>query len=189
VTSPARTGAAQSPLNAGELLVPGRNCWRIERSSRTKVVQDAAEYFELVRLAVLRARRSVFVLGWDILANLDLVPGGAADGQPTCLAPLLNHIVRQRRGLECFVLVWDHSALYALERDPLTRIKLGWLTHRRVHFRFDDQHPIAASHHTKLVVVDDTVAFCGGIDLTTHRWDTVEHRVDEPLRVNSVGRS
>lgn len=169
------------------ILVPGRNCWRVERSSRTKVVQDAADYYALLRTALLRAQHSVFVLGWDILASLDLLPGGADDGEPTRLVEVLDHVVRRRRRLQCHVLVWDHSVLHALERDPFTRLRFGWLTHRRLHFRFDDRHPIAASHHAKVVVVDDEVAFCGGIDLTTHRWDTAAHRVDEPLRKNVVG--
>ena len=43
----------------------------------------------------------------------------------------------------------------------------------------------AASHHQKVVVIDDELAFCGGIDLTGHRWDTCQHRVEEPLRLNS----
>jgi phospholipase D1/2 len=58
---------------------------------------------------------------------------------------------------------------------------------RRVHFDFDERHPIGASHHQKIVVVDDSLAFCGGIDLTSHRWDTSEHRVDEPRRVTPLG--
>ena len=33
----------------------------------------------------------------------------------------------------------------------------------------------AASHHQKIVVIDDCLAFCGGIDMTSARWDTREH--------------
>ena len=58
---------------------------------------------------------------------------------------------------------------------------------RQVRFAFDGRHPIGASHHQKIIVVDDVLAFCGGIDLTGHRWDTAAHCVDEPLRVNATG--
>jgi hypothetical protein len=51
-----------------------------------------------------------------------------------------------------------------------------------VHFRLDDDHPVGASHHQKLVVVDDRVAFVGGIDLAAARWDTPEHRAYDPRR-------
>jgi uncharacterized membrane protein YdjX (TVP38/TMEM64 family) len=56
-----------------------------------------------------------------------------------------------------------------------------------VHFGFDDHHPFGASHHQKIIVVDDVLAFSGGIDLTGHRWDTAAHRLDEPHRVNADG--
>ncbi len=103
------------------------------------------------------------------------------------LNELLKWAVRRRPHLRCYVLVWDHAALYTIERDPFTRRRLGWRMPRQVRFRFDDQHPLGASHHQKIVVVDDELALCGGIDLTGHRWDTPAHRVDEPARINANG--
>ncbi len=38
------------------LLEPGRNCWRIERADRAALIVDAADYFQLARQAMLRAR-------------------------------------------------------------------------------------------------------------------------------------
>jgi len=52
-----------------------------------------------------------------------------------------------------------------------------------VHFRYDDTHPLAGSHHQKIVVIDDRVAFVGGFDLACKRWDTPEHHADDPRRV------
>src|SRR5688500_14256485 len=57
----------------------------------------------------------------------------------------------------------------------------------RVHFGFDDHHPFGASHHQKIIVVDDVLAFSGGVDLTGHRWDTAAHRLDEPHRLSADG--
>ena len=59
---------------------------------------------------------------------------------------------------------------------------------RHVRFGFDDRHPVGGSHHQKIVVVDDQLAFCGGIDLTGHRWDTAAHRVEEPARTTPLAR-
>lgn len=186
---------------ADRIVHPGRNCWRIERAHRFVAVQDAAEYFRLVREALLGARQTVFILGWDILASVDLLPAGsgqraqergqhgpAADA-PTRLGELLDFIARRRPRLRCYILIWDYASLYALERDPFSRWRLGWRTPRHVTFGFDDRHPAGASHHQKIVVVDDQLAFCGGIDLTGHRWDTSTHRLDEPARVTPVGDS
>jgi phospholipase D1/2 len=170
-----------------DIFQPNHNCWRVERAHRFYCIQDAADHFRLVRQAILQARDTVFITGWDIQATLDLVPGGASDGAPTRLNELLKWVVRRRPRLRCYVLVWDHAALYTIERDPLTRWRLGWRMPRQVRFGFDDHHPIGASHHQKIVVVDDELAFSGGTDLTGHRWDTPAHRVDEPARVNANG--
>ena len=180
-----RDGDRSSPVE--RIVQPGRNCWRVERASRFYCIQDAADYFRLVRQAVLNARKSVFSLGWDIAAHLDLLPGGAAPDAPTRLDKLLVYAARRRPHLRCYILTWDYGALYTLERDPLTRWRLGWRMPRGVRFGFDDHHPVGASHHQKIVVVDDQLAFCGGIDLTGHRWDTCAHRPDEPARITMGG--
>jgi uncharacterized membrane protein YdjX (TVP38/TMEM64 family) len=52
----------------------------------------------------------------------------------------------------------------------------------------DAAHPIGASHHQKIVVIDDALAFLGGLDVTVCRWDTCDHAADEPCRVDPVGK-
>ena len=169
------------------IVQPGKNCWRVERASRFYCIQDAADYFRLVRWALLNARRSVFSLGWDITAHTDLVPGEAASDAPTRLDKLLEYVARRRPHLRSYILTWDYGALYTLERDPFTRWRLGWRMPRGVRFGFDDHHPVGGCHHQKIIVVDDQLAFCGGIDLTGHRWDTSAHRPDEPARKTPLG--
>jgi phospholipase D1/2 len=181
----ARTDSAASHTYA--ILQPGKNCWRVERATRFQCVQDGADYFRLVRQALLAARDTVFILGWDILSSVDLLPGATAADGPTRLDELLAFVAQRRPQVHCYILIWDHAALYTLQRDPLSRWRLGWRMPRQVRFGFDDHHPIGGSHHQKIVVVDDNLAFCGGLDLTGHRWDTSAHRVEEPERKNAVG--
>nr|WP_264185737.1 phospholipase D-like domain-containing protein [Roseicella aerolata] len=59
---------------------------------------------------------------------------------------------------------------------------LEWLGGHRLHFHLDRHHPPSACHHQKIAVIDDAVAFCGGIDVTGGRWDTPAHRDREPRR-------
>jgi phospholipase D1/2 len=177
---------AQPPEHAA-ILRAGHNCWRVERASRFACIQDAADYFRLARQAMLQARDTIFSVGWDISATLDLVPTGASDGAPTRLDELLPWLVRRQPTLRCYILTWDYAALYTFERDPWTRWRLGWRMPSGVQFGFDDHHPFGASHHQKIIVVDDVLAFSGGVDLTGHRWDTASHRLDEPHRLNADG--
>jgi uncharacterized membrane protein YdjX (TVP38/TMEM64 family) len=57
--------------------------------------------------------------------------------------------------------------------------------HRRVHFRYDNTQPVGASHHQKVVVIDDAIAFNGGLDLTCRRWDTCAHAAQDERRVDA----
>jgi phosphatidylserine/phosphatidylglycerophosphate/cardiolipin synthase-like enzyme/uncharacterized membrane protein YdjX (TVP38/TMEM64 family) len=175
-------------MSGGTIIQPGRNCWRVDRADRFYCVQDAADYFLLARRAMLDARDTVFLLGWDINSTIDLAPGRTDADAPTRLDELLNFIATRRPRLQVYILTWDYGSLYMLERQPLTRWRFWWRTPRRVRFGFDDRHPVGASHHQKILVVDDCLAFCGGIDLTTHRWDTPHHRLDEPARKTVLGR-
>jgi phosphatidylserine/phosphatidylglycerophosphate/cardiolipin synthase-like enzyme len=67
-------------------------------------------------------------------------------------------------------------------------LSFGWATHRRVHFRLDSRCPLAGSHHQKIVVVDDKVAFVGGMDIASARWDTPMHLVEDSRRIDPWGR-
>jgi len=149
---------------------------------------DADAYFRAVRAAIRNARRSVFILSWDIDSRTRLIPAGAGDGYPEPLGDFLHAVVCERHDLHVHVLNWDFAMLYALEREWLPVYKLDWRTNRRLVFRMDAKHPIGGSHHQKVVVVDDSIAFVGGLDLTRSRWDTQEHACNSPLRRDSDGK-
>jgi phosphatidylserine/phosphatidylglycerophosphate/cardiolipin synthase-like enzyme/uncharacterized membrane protein YdjX (TVP38/TMEM64 family) len=171
----------------GSLFVPGRNCWRVERADKVAFLVDGEEYFGAVRAALAQARHSFYILGWDTDSRMRLTPKGAHDGFPEPLADFLNAIVRSRRGVRGYVLSWDFAMLYTLEREWFPIFKLDWRTHRHLRFQLDDHIPAGASHHQKIVVVDDTVAFVSGYDLTRVRWDTSRHAEDDPCRVDHRG--
>jgi phospholipase D1/2 len=170
------------------LLQTGRNCWRIERAHRFAMLVDGDNYFRAVRAAIRSAQHSIFILSWDIDSRMLLVPGGANDGYPEPLGEFLHAVVASRPHLHAYLLNWDFAMLYALEREWLPLYKLDWRTHRRLAFRMDGKHPLGASHHQKVVVVDDAIAFVGGLDLTRCRWDTSEHLDVNPLRHDTANK-
>jgi len=178
-----------SPAQAAKpLLQPGRNCWRIEHSSRFGLLVDADAYFRAVRAAILRARHSVFILSWDIDSRTVLAPGGPDDGYPAAIGDFLHAVLAERPQLRIYVLNWDFAMLYALERELLPAYRTGWRRQRGMFFHMDGRHPVGASHHQKVVVVDDSVGFVGGLDITKCRWDTPGHAAENPLRVDADGK-
>jgi phospholipase D1/2 len=188
-----RQNAGRIPLGEamersdGRILVPGQNCWRLARAHRAAFLVDAAGYFATLRAAFLRARRSILIVGWDIDSRTRLVQGQPDDGWPETLGPFLKELSEQRRRLEVYILNWDFAMLYAIDREVLPLYTLGWQTHRNLHFHLDGRHPVGACHHQKIVVIDDTLAFVGGMDLAQARWDTPDHTPGAPERVRSNG--
>ena len=169
---------------------PGQNCWRIEHADRAAILIDAGAFFGAVRSALLQAKRSVFIVGWDLDSRTRLVGEDCAadDGWPVTLREFLVRLVRERPELTVHLLAWDFAVLYALEREPFPSLKLGWNTPSRIRFRLDNALPVGASHHQKIIVVDDAVAFSGGLDLTIRRWDTCQHDIDNPDRCDPAGQ-
>jgi len=170
------------------ILNEGKNCWQIANADRISFLIDAASYFSAFVEAIKRAQKSILIVGWDVDSRVSLVRGDETMELPNRLGDFLNEVVSRTEGLEAHVLAWDFAMIYALEREPLPIFKLGLSTHKRLHFEMDGRHPVGASHHQKIVVVDDRIAFVGGIDLARFRWDTPEHEVGDPRRVDESGQ-
>lgn len=164
-------------------FVPGRNCWRTASASRVAVLIDAAAYFDAVVAAVARAQRSVLILSWDVDSRTPL--GGGCSSHR--LGEVLHAALERKPRLDVRVLNWDFALLYVFERELFAAYRRDWYAHPRMHFRTDGTHPFGASHHQKVVVVDDAVAFAGGLDICSRRWDTSSHDPNDPRRVDLAG--
>ncbi|MEN2980052.1 phospholipase D-like domain-containing protein [Tistrella bauzanensis] len=176
--------ADASPETA--LLDVGRNCWRVERADRFALIIDADDYFTAARLAMMSARRSILLIGWDFDARIKLGPT-ATDG-PVTLGDFILWLARRTPGLEIRLLRWDTGAFKALFRGDTIYSLLRWKIHPRITLKLDGAHPFASSHHQKIVVIDDRLAFCGGIDMTGDRWDRRAHDDHDPNRLGPDGR-
>ena len=160
----------------------GRNCWRIEHADRAAFLIDADAYFKAFVAAARQARRSILILGWDFHSRTRLLCE-ADGGEELELGHFLNDLARRRRALHIHILDWDYPMIFGLDREWASLHSLGWKPHHRVHFQHDNTHPVGGSHHQKIVVIDDRIAFSGGIDLTCRRWDAPAHSPDDPRRM------
>ena len=173
---------------------PGRNCWRVERAERLSVIVDAQDYFTTLRAALKRAKRTVYLIGWDFDLRIEMCPGEetdedgiAADGWPNALGDFLNALTDRNPDLHLHILKWDGAMLAAIGKQVVPTIWMQWFSGSQIHFALDSHHPVGACHHSKIVVIDDEMAFCGGIDVTEDRWDTRDHTPDDPRRTRPDG--
>ena len=155
-----------------------RTHWRAARATKASVIVDAEDYFRFARAAMLKARKRIMLIGWDFDARIELVRGSHADNPgdvPITVGDLIYWLVERTPGLDVYLLRWDFGALKSLFRGKTAFTVAKWAMHPRIHVKLDGHHPPAASHHQKIVVIDDSFAFCGGIDMTADRWDTRAH--------------
>lgn len=169
------------------VLETGNSCWRLAHADNVRVFIDAVDYFKTLRAALLKARHSVLIIGWDFDTRILLDPDDDDSDVPNQVGTLLNHLVDVQPAVEVHVLRWDLQILKTPLRGVTPLVVLDWITSDRIHFKLDGHHPLHACHHQKLVVIDDALAFCGGIDITAGRWDTPAHRDDEPRRKGPAG--
>src|SRR4051812_2642294 len=163
------------------LFRPGENCCSAVRASRVGFCIDGEAYFAAFVQACERAERLIVILAWDFDSRMVLRYD--ADGKPIeTLGAFLNRLCERNRRLRIRILDWDFPLVFGGDREYSPIFGLNWEPHRHIEFRFDDTHPLAGSHHQKIVVIDDKVGFAGGLDLTNKRWDSPKHAPDDPRR-------
>jgi phosphatidylserine/phosphatidylglycerophosphate/cardiolipin synthase-like enzyme len=173
------------------LLTPGQTCWRVVRADQFACVIDAADYFRYVKAAMLRARYRIMLIGWDFDARMSFERGEKSLPGPNQLGAFLYWMLWKRPTLEIYILKTNLRLLPVFDGMwyGVTPVALlNQMSSRRMNFAIDGAHPTGSVHHQKIAVVDDSAAFCGGVDLTVGRWDTPAHEHDSRHR-RTLGRS
>jgi phospholipase D1/2 len=171
-------------MEQSRICAIGRNCWRIARADRAKFLVDGDAYFAALAATLKNAQKSILIAGWQLDSRVRLTPG--SKDSPS-FGDFLHRLIHRNRKLRVYVLLWDFAMIYATDREIIPLYAYPWRSHRRIHFRLDSSHPVGASHHQKIVVVDNAVAFAGGQDIAERRWDTPDHLFEDPRRVDSMG--
>jgi len=170
--------------SVNEILRPGSNCWRIEHADRAAILTNS-DYFAMLADSLKQARRLIIINGWIFDPLLVLKPGSAEpEGQP--LLRFFENLLAESPQLEIRLLLWDRTIFYGGNGTLPKLLAAARRRNGRLDYRFMSPS-LGASCHQKIVCIDDRVAFVGGIDLNSDRWDGEEHHVHEPLRVTATG--
>lgn len=167
-------------LGWGEVLDPGGADDRlggrapVRDGNRVDVLIDGEESLPAVAEAIRRAKSHVHLANWHASADFRLT---REPGSPT-LRELLAEAAG--RGVEVRVLLWAGPPVPAfqpsrkLAKDEQRKFTEG----TGVRCVLDARERTLHCHHEKIVVVDDAVAFVGGVDFTAlegDRHDSPEH--------------
>ncbi|NKL75460.1 phospholipase D-like domain-containing protein [Rhizobium leguminosarum] len=159
--------------------------WRLQgHAEKAAFLINGNRYFSELARALRQAQRTVWIIAWDFHPEIRIEP----EKSDETLADLLHSVVATNPDLEIRILVWALGPIYSDKSIQLLR-KKDFPKNARIDLRFELQPTLRSCHHQKLVCIDDAVAFIGGIDLTSRRWDTRHHRAEEKLRRDPEGVS
>jgi len=168
------------------IVEEGRNCWRIARAREASVIVDAADYYRIIAGAMRAGEKRIFIVGWDFDTRIALDPD--EEGKGETLGHFFLRLAREKPDRQIDILKWNFGAYKQLFRPAALVWLYRWWRTKTIDFRLDGSHPPGCSHHQKIVVIDDHLAACGGIDISTARWDTSDHLDDDPHRKGPGGK-
>jgi phosphatidylserine/phosphatidylglycerophosphate/cardiolipin synthase-like enzyme len=150
----ATTGAPPREGNALEVLIDGENA-----------LPRIAE-------AIRGARRHVHVCSWHLEPDFD--PG------PRDARPVRELLAETAERVPVRVIVWAGAPfpVFQPRRAEVRAAREQLVRGTKIQCQLDSCTRMMHCHHEKLVIVDDEIAFVGGIDLTTlagDRYDSPEH--------------
>jgi phosphatidylserine/phosphatidylglycerophosphate/cardiolipin synthase-like enzyme/uncharacterized membrane protein YdjX (TVP38/TMEM64 family) len=171
------------------LFSEGRNCWRATQAACASVVVDCGNYYRDLYESICKAKHSIFVLGWDIDSRIELIRGERARGLkcPPVFFDLIQAKAAENPELMIYLNRWNYSLFFAQERESFSEFRWRRNSPENIHFCLDSAIPNGGCHHQKVVVVDDEVAYCGGMDVALGRWDFRDHHTWNPNRVDPGG--
>jgi phosphatidylserine/phosphatidylglycerophosphate/cardiolipin synthase-like enzyme/uncharacterized membrane protein YdjX (TVP38/TMEM64 family) len=159
------------------------------RASSASLVTDCASYYKAIWQAIQKAEKSVFIVGWDIDSRIELLRGEDRpdEDESYSILNVLSRKAEENPQMEFYLNKWKPAVIYAKEREPLSAFKWHTKTPDNVHMLLDDAIASGGSHHQKLIIIDDRIAFSGGMDIALGRWDTHNHYPDDPNRTDPLG--
>lgn len=176
------------PPRPGEaLLTAGGTCWRVETAGRFAVLMENDEYFRALASSLAKAQRSIVILGWQFDPRTRLDPNSRPDDRTAEIGHQLRVLVKNKPELDVRLLIWNSPILIAASQGFFPHRAQKWFRKRMVEFRLDQPSALGACHHQKVVIIDDAVAFCGGGDISTDRWDSEQHLHNDPRRFQPSG--
>ncbi|XP_008560003.1 phospholipase D1 [Microplitis demolitor] len=149
---------------------PTPAAWFIDGSSYMSAVADALE----------SASEEIFIADWWISPEI-YMKRPMIDGDYWRLDKILQR--KAMAGIKIFVMIYKEVELALGINSYYSKQRLVSLCPENIKvFRHPDHARVGVflwAHHEKIVVVDQKLAFIGGIDLCYGRWDTNEHRLTD----------
>ena len=141
--------------------------------NRLEVLIDGNQALPRMAEAMCSARSHVHIAGWHVTPDFALT----RDGKAMVLRALLEDLASR---IDVRVLLWAGAPLplFRPSRSDMRAVRDELAGGTKIRCALDARERPLHCHHEKLILIDDRVAFVGGIDLTRlagDRFDSSEH--------------
>ncbi|XP_063696243.1 phospholipase D2 isoform X2 [Culicoides brevitarsis] len=140
---------------------------------------DGASYMSCVADALERAQDEIYIADWWLSPEI-YMKRPAIDGLYWRLDKIL--LRKAKQGVKIFVLLYKEVEMALGINSFYSKQQLASLHENIRVLRHPDHARVGVffwAHHEKLVIIDQTYAFVGGIDLCYGRWDDHMHRLTD----------
>ncbi|KAI9316973.1 hypothetical protein BX666DRAFT_2027051 [Dichotomocladium elegans] len=159
----------------------------VRHHAKVKWFVDGENHFNAVAEAILSAKSEIYITDWWLTPELYL-RRPPEKNQEFRIDRLLQR--KAEEGVKIYIIVYKEMSLALTIDSAHTKQSLQSLHENILVQRHPDRRPFDSrdsiffwSHHEKIVVVDNRLAFIGGLDLCFGRYDTHAHRLaDYPAK-------
>ncbi len=170
-------------LGWGEVLEPSADRFAgrapVRPGNQVEVLVDGEEALPAIEAAIRGARSHVHIANWHASPDFRLTR------EPDALT-LRDLLAATAQRVDVRLLLWAGPPLPAFQ--PTRRLvraqQKKFTENSAVRCELDARERTMHCHHEKLVIVDDTTAFVGGVDFTAlegDRHDSSEHQPNRPI--------
>jgi phosphatidylserine/phosphatidylglycerophosphate/cardiolipin synthase-like enzyme len=150
-----------------------------------EILVDGATALPAMAQALRAARSHVHITGWHLASHFELVRGE----HPIAIGPLLAELAER---IDVRVMVWAGAPVpvfHPTRKEVDAGVEVLVRDTQIQCVKDPREHPVHC-HHEKTMVIDDEVAFVGGIDMTDlagDRFDRSDHEARRRLGWHDVG--
>lgn len=148
---------------------------------------DSAAYYGALADVIPRARRRVLIVGWCFDDRIRLVRDEDDGGVARSVGEMLIAAARANPELSVQLVLWKAPPFFSGDQHLSDSFVQAVDSQPNMKIQQVESESVFGTVHEKFVILDDTLAFLGGIDISLGRWDTPDHRSRNDHRINPDG--
>ena len=172
----------------------------IEKYNECQWFVDGKDYFEDLFQKLMEANNTIYISDWwlspevflkrpvNVTPYLDMIKNNIIINDKienmTRLMDVLNYKAKQ--GIQIYILIYNEFSMFVSTDSTHTQNTFNKLDKNIKLTRYPSLQTILWSNHEKLVIIDQVIAYIGGLDLCWGRYDNNQHPIYEQTNPDNI---